>query len=118
MGSFLFPKIERLLNSKDFVNLNRSGKRLHGVYFALIFAENGLCISRLGITVSRKIGNAVTRNRVKRIIREFYRLNKGLFPQGYDIVFTARRGAGNLHSRRIKEELGALLLDKKLPVSS
>ena len=90
MGSFLFPKIERLLNSKDFVNLNRSGKRLHGVYFALIFAENGLCISRLGITVSRKIGNAVTRNRVKRIIREFYRLNKGSFPRGYDVILAAR----------------------------
>ena len=117
MCPFSFPKIERLLNSKDFVNLNRLGKRHHAAHFTLIFAENGLGISRLGITVTRKIGNAVTRNKVKRAIREFYRLNKGLFPPGYDIVFTARRGAGNLHSRRIKEELGALLLDKKLPVS-
>ena len=118
MSPFFFPKIERLLNSKDFVNLNRSGKRRHAAHFTLIFAENGLGVSRLGITASRKIGNAVTRNRVKRAVREFYRLNKELFPQGYDIVFTARRGVGSLHSRRIKEELGALLLDKKLPVSS
>ena len=118
MCPFLFPKNERLLNSKDFVNLNRLGKRFHAGHFTLILAENGLGISRLGITVSRKIGNAVTRNRAKRFIREFYRHHKDSFPQGYDIIVAARKGAGNLDLRKISEELGALVRDKKFHVSS
>lgn len=118
MRSFPFPKNERLLNSKDFVNLNRLGKRYHARHFTLILAQNGLGVSRLGITASRKIGNAVTRNRAKRLVREFYRLNKASFPQGYDIVVVARNGAGNLDLRKISEELGELLRDKKFRASS
>ncbi len=113
MGSFPFPKTNRLLNRKDFVNLNKSGKRYHTAHFTLIFKPNGLGNTRLGITVSKKIGNAVKRNRVKRLIREFFRLHKNLFPQRYDIVIMAKIGAGGLDFWKIKEELGEIILDKK-----
>ncbi|MBW2169268.1 MAG: ribonuclease P protein component, partial [Deltaproteobacteria bacterium] len=73
-----------MLNRADFVNLNRSGQRHHTKHFIVILKENGLGITRLGLTVSRKTGNAVKRNRVKRLIREFFRLNDTYFPQGYD----------------------------------
>ena len=113
MSSFSFLKKERLLNPRDFVNLNRLGRRQLTTHFAIVFAGNGLGISRLGITVSRKAGNSVIRNKVKRLIREFFRLHKACFPRGYDILIVARKGAGNLDYRKVKEELGAFFLDKK-----
>ena len=112
MGSFCFSKKERLLNRKDFVNLNRIGKRFHSAHFLLYIGKNRLGITRLGIIASKKIGNAVTRNRVKRFIREFFRLHKSLMPEGIDILVVARTGAGELDYHRVKEELGEILLDK------
>jgi len=116
MGSFTFPKHIRILNRKDFVNLNRLGKRHQTAHFKIIFGKNGLGITRLGITVSKKIGNSVKRNRVKRFIREFYRLHKTYFPQGYDIVIVAKKGVCDLDFWTIKEELGKSILDKRLCV--
>jgi len=102
------------LNQSEFVNLNRSGQRHHTKHFILILKENGLGITRLGLTVSRKTGNAVKRNRVKRLIREFFRLNDTYFPLGYDIVITAKKDASYLDLRKIKNELGEILINKKL----
>jgi ribonuclease P protein component len=79
----------------------------------VILKENGLGITRLGLTVSRKTGNAVKRNRVKRLIREFFRLNDTCFPLGYDIVITTKKDASYLDLRKIKNELGEILINKK-----
>jgi len=72
---------------------------------------NGLGIRRVGITVTRKTANAVRRNRIKRLIREFFRLNKAKLPQGHDFVFIARKDASRLTLSRITEELGAVLFE-------
>ena len=114
MDSFSFSKDYRLLKRSEFVNLNRLGKREHTAHFTVIVDENGLGINRVGITVTKKIGNAVKRNRVKRLVREFFRLYNHSFPQGYDIVIVAKKGANDLIFWKLKEELGAILLDKKL----
>ena len=108
MGSFSFPKDEKILNRADFVKLNRSGKRLYTKHFTLILKLNGQGVTRLGVTVSKKTGNAVKRNRVKRLIREFFRLNKANFPQGYDIVIIAKKDAGYLDLWKIEEEIGII----------
>jgi ribonuclease P protein component len=113
MKSFSFPKGERLLNRKDFVNLNRSAKRYRTEHFTALYKENGLNITRLGITVSKRIGNAVRRNRIKRLIREFFRLNRKSFLKGYDVNFIASRGAHDLVFKNLKEELGNLIFVKK-----
>ena len=104
------------MNRKEFVNLNRLGKRYRTEHFSVIFQENGLDFSRLGITVSKKIGNAVKRNKVKRRIREFFRLNKSCFPKGYDIVIVPNKGAVGLVFWKIQEELGEIILDKRSPL--
>jgi ribonuclease P protein component len=116
MGSFSFPKKERLLNRADFVNLNRLGERHHTRHFTLTIKKNGLGITRLGITATKKVGNAVKRNRIKRLIREFFRLNKSKFPQGYDIVIAAKKNASYLDKRKAKEELAEVIFDKKFCV--
>jgi ribonuclease P protein component len=114
MSSFSFSKKERLLNPRDYVKLNRVGRREETAHFKIIFARNGLGISRLGITVGRKTGNSVVRNKVKRLIREYFRLHKAYFPRGYDILIAAKYGARHLDYWKVKEELGAFILDKEL----
>lgn len=105
------------MNRKDFVNLNRLGKRYHTTHFNIIFRENGLGITRLGITARKNIGNSVKRNGIKRFIREFFRCHKTQFPQGYDIVVIAKKGAGDLDFRSVAEELGQFAQIKKFHVS-
>lgn len=100
-----FPKQERLLFRTEFVNVNRFGKRRHTRHFIAITRENELGITRLGVTASKKVGNAVKRNRAKRLIREFYRLNKARLPKGHDIVIIAKKGAGYLDYRKAEQEL-------------
>ena len=75
----------------------RNGSRLYGKGFTLVYLLNKesssrFTGSRLGISVPRKVGNAVQRNRIKRIIREAFRLHGDVFPQGSDIVFAVRPG--------------------------
>ena len=70
----------------------RQGRRLYGDNFTLIYRPNGTSFNRLGISVHRKIKGAVKRNRLKRVIRECFRLHREIFPQEADIVFSVRLG--------------------------
>ncbi len=115
MSLCTFPKQERLLNRRDFVNLNRLGKRHYTKHFSLIIRKTESNFTRLGITVSKKVGNAVRRNRIKRLLREYYRLNKACFPSGFDIVIVAKINAHRLNYD-IKKELGEIVPDQKISV--
>jgi ribonuclease P protein component len=105
MPASAFPKSDRVLNRKDFVNLNRFGRKLRTEHFAVFVARNGLDRSRLGITASRKVGGAVVRNRFKRLVREVFRLDRRFFPAGCDIVVSARKRTDDLDFRKVREEL-------------
>ena len=100
------------MNRKDFVNLNRLGKRYHTKHFLVITKKNETGKSRLGITVTKKIGNAVKRNRIKRLAREFFRLNKHHFSMSCDIVIIGKKNSYLLNYTDIKEELGEIILNK------
>ena len=115
MGSPRFPKNERLLKRGDFVNLNRAGSRHYTEHFVVIYIKNSLGITRLGITVGKKIGKAFKRNRIKRLIREFFRLNKSDLIQGYDISIIVKSDMSHLDGQKIKDELDSVISIKKMP---
>ena len=76
---------------------------MHGRGFSLIYLAGDQLGSRLGISVPRKVGNAVRRNRIKRIVRETFRLHREIFPRSSDIVVTVRPefSLRGLHALRI-----------------
>ena len=75
-----------------FQRLYRSNGQANG-YFVLYARKNRTNTNRVGITVSKKLGHAVVRNRVRRRLREVYRLNEDRFTPGWDIVVVARSKA-------------------------
>jgi ribonuclease P protein component len=103
-----FSKSERLLKRSDFLRLSGQGRKSHVQHFLILCAETSSTSVRVGITVSRKVGCAVVRNRIKRLVREFYRLNKGLFAAAdYNII--AKPGAGQLEFAELARELSRAL---------
>ena len=67
--------------------------------------KNGLQINRLGISVSKKVGNSVVRHRVKRLIKESYRLHENVFNSGLDIVIVGRPSAATVGYEEVEETL-------------
>lgn len=84
---------ESLKKSGDFSLVYHQGQSKANRQLVMYIRENGLRKNRLGISVSKKIGNSVVRHRLTRVIREVYRLNKEELIQGLDIVVIARGGA-------------------------
>ncbi len=84
---------ESLKNSKDFKNVYDNGKSYANKYLVMYVLENGTDINRLGIVTSKKVGNSVVRHRVRRLIKESYRLHEGIFNSGLDMVIIARQSA-------------------------
>ncbi len=68
----------------------RKGTRVRGKGFALVIMQNSLSYNRLGVSIHRHVRGTVQRNRIKRIIKESFRLRREIFPQSCDIVFTVR----------------------------
>jgi ribonuclease P protein component len=86
MKQFTFTKRERLSRKKEFEEVFAKGKRLSDANLILYVHPNALGYPRLGLVVSARFGNAVRRNRFKRLMREAFRLNKKNIPEGLDIV--------------------------------
>lgn len=87
---FGLPKHHLLRKGWEFEQVYKQGQRLRGKGFSLIIRPNDLEYSRIGISVHRQIRGAVKRNRIKRIIRESFRLNRKIYPQSVDVVFAVR----------------------------
>lgn len=85
-----FGKRLRVRARRDYLAVQRGGRRVGLKHFVVYGRGNGGRTARLGITVSRKVGKAVVRNRVKRWLREAFRRNLARLPGGVDLVFVAR----------------------------
>ena len=95
--------------NRDFRRLYASGKTAANAYLAVYCRRNKLGVNRIGLTVGTRIGKAVVRNRVRRLIRESYRLREESILRGYDLVIVARSRTAGASFHQIDEALGALL---------
>jgi ribonuclease P protein component len=87
------------------VSLSHKGQRINAPNFLIITRANSRGETRLGVTVSGKVGNAVVRNRVKRLIRECFRRHRSRIIPSKDVLIIARKGAANLSSSELESEL-------------
>lgn len=107
-SEFSFSKKEHLRKRVDFLLLSAKGRKCHTEHFIIVWSGADTGNARLGVTVSRKTGNAVVRNRIKRYMREFFRLHKELFHEA-DYNLIAKRGADKLRFRDVCLELDRAL---------
>jgi ribonuclease P protein component len=110
-GSTGISKQMRLRQRAEFLAVQSSGAKLHGRHVLAIArrrAESGE-LGRLGVTVTKKVGNAVVRNRIKRLLREWMRLH-GWVPAGWDLVLVAKDSAARqLHPDDFATDLTRIL---------
>ena len=105
-----------LKNSREFGSVYNTKDSTANKYLVMYLRANGLEYNRLGISVSKKVGNSVVRHRVTRLIREAYRLNKDNICSGYDIVFVARIFSKDKNYHDIEDAMMHLFRRKKLVV--
>ena len=96
---------ESLKKNRDFQKVYRNGKSLANKYFIMYILRNDSEKNRLGISVSKKVGNSVVRHHLTRLIRESYRLSEEHFRCGYDIVVIARTSAKDKNYHDVESAL-------------
>ena len=96
---------ESLKKNRDFQNVYKKGKSYANRYLVMYVLKNETDRNRLGISVSKKVGNSVIRHHVTRLIRESYRLHEDMFNSGLDIVVIARSTAKDISYREVESAL-------------
>ena len=102
-------KIEVVKNNRDFEKIIKSGKCLKNKEFVIYYIDNEFKYDRFGISVSKKIGNAVTRNYYKRIIRNICDKNKNIYSKGKDYIIIMRKGLMELNFIKMNESFEYLI---------
>jgi ribonuclease P protein component len=103
--SMRLPPADRLRKRFEFRRVRDEGRRVHTRSFVLLVARSERHEPRLGITVSRQVGHAVRRNRVKRLVREAFRQHRSLFPARADVVLIAKSHCSIAHLSDVVREL-------------
>jgi len=91
--------------NSEFRAVYRKGKSFSNYLLVLYVNRNKSDFNRLGVSVSKKVGNSVTRNRIKRLIKECYRHNTEGINKGYDLIFIARNSAKGKSYKEIEKSL-------------
>lgn len=100
-----FPVACRLRVNREYTQVWRQGERCHTAHLTVLAAAGGTPVARLGVTVSRKVGNAVCRNRIKRWVREFFRRQRGRLKGAVDLSVVAKPGAAAISHDVLEQEL-------------
>lgn len=98
-------KILSLCRNNDFRRAYSKGKSFVGPLVVTYVRKNRMNVTRIGITTSKKIGNAVLRSRSRRVIREAYRQLEPRVKSGYDLVFVARGKTPHVKSTEVQKQL-------------
>jgi len=105
---YTFKKRDRLKKRSEYLSVSKAGKKVTNRHFIALFVNGRFSWPRIGITVTRRVGNAVTRNRVKRMCREFFRLNREHLERSVDINLIAKKEAAALPSETARRSLTQL----------
>jgi len=100
---------ESLRKNSEFQTVFKKGKSKANKYFVMYVLKNGSDKNLLGISVSKKVGNSVIRHRIKRLVKESYRLHEDMFNSGLNIVVIARKGSDELDYSQIEKSLMHLM---------
>ncbi len=100
-----FPAEERLRTDREFREVVRKGQRATTEHYTVYRDALGGQRRQVGVSAGKRAGGSVDRNRMKRLLREFYRLNKGLFPQGTRTAIVVRKTPGDAALETVSGEL-------------
>jgi ribonuclease P protein component len=104
-----FPKGARIRKRAEYLEIQRSGAAVHSrLFVGIVRRAEGFAATRLGITTTKKLGTAVVRNRIRRLIREAFRRNRDALPPGMDIIVVARRASVDCTAAAIAFDLADL----------
>lgn len=108
-GQYKFPRAARFTRKSDYETVFNNGERVAGRAFVCYWIRREAQGCKLGMTVSRKVGNAVVRNRIKRQIREFFRTHHASFCHPVNLAVIARSDSANLSGPECRAALCELL---------
>jgi len=108
LRKFFFKKKDKILKRREFLQLKRCGKKIQDRNFIVIYSDGRYEKSRIGITVSKKLGNAVKRNKIKRLIRENFRMNRDKIAEFMDINVIAKKKAGEISADMVFKSLDGI----------
>jgi ribonuclease P protein component len=111
LNRYQFKKSARILKRIEFVNLSKNGQKFKNEHFVAAVGPGGSETTRLGITVTKKIGCAAIRNRIKRFIREYFRLNRDRILGKWDINIIARKKVFAISSKQAFSSLEKIFDD-------
>lgn len=94
MAEFPFPSTRRLRSERDFERIYALKQRAGDSHLLVFAAVNPLGSTRIGLSVSRKHGNSIVRHRIRRLLREAYRLSQHDVPEGLDLILIPRENSG------------------------
>jgi ribonuclease P protein component len=100
-----FPKDCRLLRRAQFKRVYDEGQRRSASICTIFFRSNGLPQTRVGVTAPVRLGNAVFRNRLKRRLREVFRLHRAAIPGGWDVVLNPRQAVAKVEFKVLEREI-------------
>jgi ribonuclease P protein component len=107
-AAFGFGRLRRVRKRSEFNRMQREARRVTTRHYVLLVgardAQRSQGASRLGLIVTRKVGNAVARNRIKRVCRDCFRRWPEWLPDGVDLVVVARAGAEALSAQQVRAE--------------
>ena len=107
-------KLVTLRKNSEFLRVYGRGKSRANPMLIMYVHENGMDYNRIGISVNKKVGKSVVRNRVKRLIKEAYRKYADTVRKGYDLIVVARKDTANTEYRDIEKWMKDLLIRHKL----
>ena len=99
----------RIKSKIEFEDIIKNGKKIGNSFFVIYYKDRKKLFSRFGVSLSKKFGNAVVRNKYKRILREIIRINQKKFKNSYDYIIIMKKSCFDLNYKMIEEKLLSLI---------